>query len=419
MLDLLAEPGELNEMTSAALARVAIAISLFALSLATACGTSSTGGQQGAGGDAGGAADSIAAGGSSGTAGASSGGLGGSSSGTSSGGDAGNAATSGGGSDAGIGNDSGASSAGDGATTGSGGQDASSGMDGSPGASTPQKLILYDDSNGRLLYIDNANPAANWIASTGMGRDLQLVGGGRVMLGKFDGWDEYQLSDGTKVGAGQHGFPGTLDSYRLTDGNTVLASLAGGAIVLKMVSAAGQVQRQVTYPGFSFVGMVRPTSAGTYLVGADTVVFEGDDQGKIVSRLTPAGARHAWKAMRLANGNTVISTGYGASLVIYDSTGKLVQTIGGPNQPSAAQIAPWFYADFHLLSNGRYFVVNSQADRTMNSSVQLLEYDAAGTLVWQQKQPMSVRTFEEGIVLDGLDTSKLNVEPQGTLVPYP
>jgi len=400
-------------------ARVAIAISLFALSAGAACGTSSTGRQQGGNEDAGGAAGSIAAGGSSGNAGSSSGGAGGSSNGGSSGGDAGNGGTSGGGSDAGMGNDGTARNTGDGGTTKPGGQDASSGMDGSSGASTPQQLILYDDSNGRLLYINNANPAANWIATTGMGRDVQLVGGGRVMLGKFDGWDEYQLSDGTKVGTGQHGFPGTLDSYRLTDGNTMLASIAGGGIVLKMVNASGQVQRQVTYPGFSFVGMVRPTSAGTYLVGADTVVFEGNDQGMIVSRLSPAGARHAWKAMRLANGNTVISTGYGASLVIYDSAGKLLQTIGGPNQPSAAQIAPWFYADFHLLPNGRYFVINSQADRTMNSSVQLLEYDAAGTLVWQQKQPMSVRTFEEGIVLDGLDTTKLNVEPQGMLVPYP
>jgi hypothetical protein len=32
---------------------------------------------------------------------------------------------------------------------------------------------------------------------------------------------------------------------------------------------------------------------------------------------------------------------------------------------------------------------------------------------------MGVRTLEEAIVLDGLDTSKLNVEPQGVMVPFP
>jgi hypothetical protein len=311
-----------------------------------------------------------------------------------------------------MGNDSGTPSE-------SGAQDGSSGTDGPSGPPMPRELILYDDSNGRILYINNANPAANWTANTGMGRDLQLVGGGLVMLGKFDGWDEYQLSDGTQVGTGQHGFPGTLDSYRLTNGNTVLASLSGGNIVLTMVDPSGQMQSRITYPGFSFVGMVRPTAAGTYLVGADTTVFEGNDQGAIVWSVNPAGASHAWKALRLANGNTVISTGYGASLEIYDNAKNLLQTIGGPNQPNASQIAPWFYADFHVMPDGSYFVVNSQADRTMNNSVQLLEYDSAGTLVWQQMQPMGVRTFEEGIVLDGLDTSKLNVEPEGMQVPYP
>ncbi|HWZ87962.1 MAG TPA: hypothetical protein VNW92_03905, partial [Polyangiaceae bacterium] len=136
-------------------------------------------------------------------------------------------------------------------------------------------------------------------------------------------------------------------------------------------------------------------------------------------QVNPIGAKHAWKAVRLANGNTAISTGYGATLVIYDSSGKLVQSIGGATQPNAAQIAPWFYTDFQVMPNGSYFVVNSQADRTMDNSVQLLEYDTSGALVWQQKQPMGVRTLEEGIVIDGLDTTKLYVEPQGLLVTSP
>jgi hypothetical protein len=387
-------------MASPTSVRVGIAISLFALS-AGACGSGSTNAGDG---DAGAAPDSV------GTSGGSSGGS--SSGGGSSGGDSGNAGSSGGGLDAAMGNDGGTPPE-------SGAQDGSSRADGPSGPPMPRELILYDDSNGRILYINNANPAANWTTNSGMGRDLQLVGGGRVMLGKFDGWDEYQLSDGTQVGAGQHGFPGTLDSYRLTNGNTMLASLTGGNIVLTMVDPSGQMQGQITYPGFSFVGMVRPTAAGTYLVGADTVVFEGNDQGAIVWSVNPAGASHAWKALRLANGNTVISTGYGASLEIYDDAKNLLQTIGGPNQPNASQIAPWFYADFHVMPDGSYFVVNSQADRSMNSSVQLLEYGTAGTLVWQQMQPPNVRTFEEGIVLDGLDTSKLNVEPEGMQVPFP
>ena len=262
------------------------------------------------------------------------------------------------------------------------------------------------------------NPSANWTVSAGSGRDLQLVGGGRVMVGKPNGWDEYRLTDGGLV-AGQHGFSGVQDSYRLPDGTTMLATVSGGGIVLRMVTAAGQVQRMITYPGHSYVRLVRPTASGTFLVTSDTLIFEGDDQGHEVASIPVAGGQHVWKAMRLPNGNTVVTTGYGATLQIYSPARLLLQTVGGSGQPNAAAIAPWFYADFHQMPTGNYFVVNSQADRTMNNSVQLLEYDAAGMLVWQQKQPTGVRSVEAAIVLDGLDVTKLYVETEGRLIQVP
>jgi hypothetical protein len=301
----------------------------------------------------------------------------------------------------------------------SGGQAGSGGSVGSGGSGGPvahQQFILYDDAGGRLLYVNNANPSANWTSNSGSGRDLQLIGGGRVALGKSDGWDEYLLSDGTKAG-GQHGFAGTQTVHRMADGNTILASVSGSGIVLKLVSATGQMTSQITYAGFAYVRMVRPTSTGTFMVAADTVAFEGDAQGNVLSQGTIAGGRHTWKAMRLSNGNIGVTSGYGATLLIYDSAWKLLQTIGGKSAPNAAQIAPWFYADYHVMPNGDFFVVNSQADRTMDNSVQLLEYSPTGTLVWQQKQPAGVHSLEEAIILDGLDTTKLYVEPAGQLIP--
>jgi hypothetical protein len=289
---------------------------------------------------------------------------------------------------------------------------------GSGGVPMHQEFILYDDAGGRLLYVNNAQPTANWTSISGTGRDMQLIGGGRVLLGKSDGWDEYQLSDGARVG-GVHGFAGTQTAHRLASGNTILASVSGTSILLKFVNTAGQMQRQISYAGFSYVRMVRPTSIGTYLVTADTVAFEGDDQGVVLSRATITGGSHTWKAMRLENGNIAVTNGYGAALLIYDSGWNLIQTIGGKSQPNATPLAPWFYADFHVMPNGNFFVVNSQADRTMDNSVQLLEYNSTGVLVWQQKQPAGVHSLEEAIVLDGLDTSKLHVEPQGRLIPAP
>ena len=307
---------------------------------------------------------------------------------------------------------------------GQGGQPSSGGTAGSGGSSTHpagpsthDELILYDD-DGKLWYVNNKDPSRSWSVSSGTGRDLQLVGSGRVMLGKSNGWDEYQLSDGKALG-GQHGFSGTQSAHRLADGTTMLASVAGGGIVLKMVTADGQVARSVTYPGYGYVRLVRPTAKGTFLVTADTQVFEGDAQGKVLTTwMIPGKGQHVWKALRLESGNTVIATGYNATLMVYGPDQSLLKTIGGKGGELTA-VDAHFFADFHVRPNGDYFVVNSQADSSNDKSVQLLEFDADGKLVWQQKQPATVRSLEEAIVLDGLDTNKLQVELSGPLTSAP
>ena len=376
-------------------------------------GKSASGGATGTGGGqpAGTGGAPQASGGSPGSPGSASGGSPGS---------GGAAATGTGGSDAGAGGQAVTASGGTGVggKPGGGTGGAPVGAGGKGGPVTHNELILYDDAGGRLLYVNNANPSANWTNMSGSGRDMQLIGGGKVMLGKSDGWDEYLLSTGAKSG-GVHGIAGTQTVHRMADGNTICATAGAGGIVLKMVDATGQVKSMITYAGFNYVRMARPTAAGTFMVAADTVAFEGDATGKVLSQATIPGGRHTWKAMRLANGNFAVTSGYGATLLVYDSTWKLLQTMGGKNQPNAAAIAPEFYADFHLMPNGNFFVVNSQADRTMDNSIQLLEYDPSGALVWQQKQPTGVHSLEEAIVLDGLDTTKLYIEPEGMLIPAP
>jgi hypothetical protein len=191
-----------------------------------------------------------------------------------------------------------------------------------------------------------------------------------------------------------------------------VASIAGGGILLRMANSTGAVQRMITYAGYSYVRCVRPTKTGTFLVTADTKVFEGDAAGNVIWEITvPGSGRHVWKALRLANGNTAVATGYDKSLRIYSPQKTLLQTITAPDS-----VYPHFFADFRATASGNFFVVNSQADRTEDRSVQLLEFSVSGSLVWQQKQPSGVGSLEAAIVLDGLDTSKLQLETEGLLV---
>ena len=349
-------------------------------------GASSVGGVTGAGM---GATDSVTAGSTG------SGGGGGVTSGsTGSGG-----ATSGSTGTGGVGGSGGTSTAGSGGGTGGG------------GPVMHQELILYNDVPGELLYVNNANPDLNWRVSSGSGRDIQLVGNGRLLFGKSNGWEEYRLSDGVRV-ASVTNLSGTQAAHRLADGSTMVASISGNAILLRMADATGAVQDQISYPGYDYVRCVRPTKTGNFMVTADTKVFEGNPEGQVVWEVTvPGSGIHVWKAMRLADGNTAIATGYDKAIRIYDPNEQLLQTINAPDS-----VYPEFFADFHVMPSGNYFVVNSQADRTEDRSIQLLEFSPTGELVWQQKQPSMVRSLEAAIVLDGLDTNKLYIEPEGALV---
>jgi hypothetical protein len=291
------------------------------------------------------------------------------------------------------------------------------GQDATTGPPPHRELILYDD-DGKLWYVNNAEPARSWNVASGTGRDLQLIGAGRVMLGKSNGWSEYLLSDGSMVG-GKTSFSGIQSAHRLADGTTLLASTSAGNIVLRAVTAAGDVVRTITYEGYGYVRLVRPTATGTFLVTSDDVVFEGDGTGKVLSTWPISGnQRHVWKALRLGNGDTAIATGYNASLDIYAADKTLRISIGG-KAPALSALDPHFFADFRVMPNGDYFVVNSQADSNNAASVQLLQFNPAGALVWQQKQPKGVRSLEAAIVLDGVDTSKLQLETAGTLMAAP
>lgn len=317
--------------------------------------------------------------------------------------------TGSGGATAGSTGSGGATGAGGASMGGSGG--ASGGGMGGGGPVMHQELILYNDVPGELLYVNNANPDMNWRVSSGSGRDIQLVGNGRLLFGKSNGWEEYRLSDGVRV-ASVTNLSGTQDAHRLADGTTMVASVSGNAIVLRMADATGAVQRQISYTGYNYVRCVRPTKTGNFMVTADTKVFEGNPEGQVVWEVTvPGSGRHVWKAMRLANGNTAVATGYDKAIRIYDPDEQLLQTINAPDS-----VYPEFFADFHVMTGGNYFVVNSQADRTEDRSIQLLEFSPTGELVWQQKQPNMVRSLEAAIVLDGLDTTKLYIEPEGELV---
>jgi hypothetical protein len=283
-----------------------------------------------------------------------------------------------------------------------------------------RKLILRDEGLSQLSYVDLAAPQKNWFTAVPAGRDLQLIGEGRVLIGTGTGYEEREIATGNKVKE-LDTFKGTIAARRLRNGNTLLVGLNWQdkqGIVLVELDASAKIQKLINYPQFGYVRLVRPTPAGTFLITSDTVVFEGDANGTVLWRAKIASEKrpHAWQAMRLSGGETVVSTGYGGNFQVFAKDGSLVKKISGP-----AEVNPSFYAGFQILKNGNYVVTNWQGHGPGHgdSGTQLLEYNPNGDLVWSWKQdPAKYSSLQGVIVLDGLNLKKLHVEDKdGKLVP--
>jgi hypothetical protein len=283
-----------------------------------------------------------------------------------------------------------------------------------------RRFLLRDEGLSQLAYIDQADSSKNWYTPIPTGRDIQLVGNGRVLIGIDNGYEEREIATGKKVYE-LSSFPGTIAARRLSNGNTVLIGVnwqGKQGIVLVEVNANASVQRLITYPGFGYARLVRETVAGTFLITADDTVFEGDMSGKIIWQAKIAGREkpHAWQALRLANGQTVVSTGYAGNIQIFAKDGTLASSITGP-----AEVKPNFYAGLQILPNGNYVVINWEGHGKDHGSIgkQLLEYTPQGKLAWSwQQDPTHFSSLHAVIILDGLDTNQLHIEDgNGVLKP--
>jgi hypothetical protein len=283
------------------------------------------------------------------------------------------------------------------------------------------EFVAIDEGLAQLFYVNENAPAKNWLVPVGQpqARDLQLIGGNRLLVGHDTGYAEFDLATGKKL-AEVASYKGVASARRLPNGHTLLTGVnLGGAtgVVVLEVDAANTVVNKIVYPG-NYVRLMRQTAKGTFLLMTDTTIREGDATGAIVWEAKIDGFRHAWKALRLPNGNTFASAGYGAFLVELDPAGKIVRKFGAKGETPDA-VNTNFYATFQLLPNGDVVVANWQGHGPGHgaSGVQLLEFDKTGAIVWQWSEADKISSLQGVLVLDGLDTAVLHDERNGLMEP--
>ncbi len=277
-----------------------------------------------------------------------------------------------------------------------------------------RRMILRDEGNPHLHLLDLGTPANDWATQTDgpYARSAQLVGNNQVLGGRSDGYEIYDLQTGRILKVVQ-GFPDTQAAYRMANGETMLAQTGGH---LNFLDASDRVTHTISYPGYSYVRLVRPTRRGTFLVPSDTVLFEGDANGNVLWSTAPTGLGwgHIFEALPMASGDVIVSTFFGSSLDVVDRTTHMVTfRYGTKALPNAAMLRISDFAEFQILPNGNFITANwlSSGPGNAGNNVEIIEFDPTGAVVWFYKTDPAVFSAIQGVmVIDGLDPQYLHVE---------
>ena len=283
------------------------------------------------------------------------------------------------------------------------------------------QFLAIDEGLANLLHVNELDPSKDWIVPVGhpQARDMQLVGGNRVLIGHHHGWTEFNISDGS-VAFSFEGYEGVTAVRRQANGHTIVAGVdiagATGVIVVELDEYQQEVHRAL-FPG-DYVRLIRQSSQGTYLMSCNEQIREGARDGNYIAQFPVEGFYHAWKSLRLPNGNLMVSAGYGAFMVELNPAGEIVRKFGAKDQVPA-EVNPFFYAMFQLLPNGHVVMANWQGhgEGFGESGVQLLEFDLVGDIVWQWSDSTKISSLQGVLVLDGLDTAVLHDERNGVMEP--
>lgn len=264
---------------------------------------------------------------------------------------------------------------------------------------TQHRFLAIDNGQNRLLCVDQRTPAKSWAVSIPAGsRDLQLLGGERVLVSHGNGAAEYEVATGRKSAWVVERYAQVSCAQRLAGGQTLLGANTAAGVALYELDRAGQEVGQRRLAGLQDLRLARSLENGHILltVSGPCRVIEVDLQGQIVwqAGLPDKG----YKAVRLPNGNTLVSTGGAVTVVEFDAAGQQVFAAGG-KQAHPNLGLDWF-SGFERLPNGNLLVANWLGHGKQGTGPHVVEFDRQNRVVWKWEDPQRATTITNVLVCD-------------------
>ena len=254
-------------------------------------------------------------------------------------------------------------------------------------------FVATDESGHQLIYVDEVNPENDWSVPLPGNRDIQLSGSGTVLVSVPTGYREYDLKGGKLLKEVEVELR-TRSLVRLDNGQTVLGGVDGVVVLDK---ADKQVTSHEVKMG-GYFRLLRLSKGGNYLyTSSATSVKELKPGGEAVRELdltllTPE-SKKPYFMEELADGKFLISTGFGATILIVDKDWKLIESYGGKGKVEG--VATHFFADAQQLENGNIVVAHWSGHKRDDSkkAPQAIEFDKDGKVVWSWHNAERAGTF--------------------------
>jgi hypothetical protein len=228
-------------------------------------------------------------------------------------------------------------------------------------------LLLHSPVQGKAYKIAaNGDIAAEFTVGL-KGEDSWLLPSGRILASNTGGVREIDTATGAITWEYKSARGVEVHSCQPLPGDRVLICECGSKRLFEInrdLTIAHEIKLESTQVTHKQFRLARETDAGTYLVayGSDAVVRELDADGRAIQTFTlpprkNAGANGAW---RLANGNTLITGGYGAEVYEFDKDARIIWTL------SQSDLPPGFLLHYmgtaQRLANGNTVLSNFQGE---------------------------------------------------------
>lgn len=281
------------------------------------------------------------------------------------------------------------------------------------GESRPHKMLLMDESRGRVHYVDLDDASKNWeIVFPKRYRDVQLIGNRRLLVSSDSGFCEYDWDTRKLVAECRDTkLAGSESVRRLPDGRTIVGcnqrnADKTAAIVFHELDKANKPLRTATFAGLNTLRLFRLSSKGTLLFGANkTLIIEGNLAGKILRKIEIKDGGHFYHVAEMPDGHLLAAGGYGGFIVELDANGKELKRWGGKPGPTALGFL--FFGATQVLKDSRIVVANWTGHGAQDSEKghQVLMFAPDGKLLWSWHDPKLAGTIHRATVLDDLDVA--------------